>query len=135
MKSTPLVLCLSLLASFCFPQNGSAQQRLREEVPDIQQLHGYTIRIIRLDRDAYGYEIRRGPTVLVHQRRNPFTGSETGLRRKADALKTATWVLENLVTKEQMLPRSRRLPETSALSRPIPSSVAAALGVTLDRQP
>lgn len=133
MKPVPLI-CLSLLASLCLPLSGSSQPR-REEVPDIQQLNGYTIRIIRLERDSYGYEIRRGPKVLVHQRRNPYTGSEMGLTRKEDALKTATWLLQTVLLKEQMSPRSRRLPETTVSNRPIPSTVAATLGVTLDRQP
>ncbi len=133
MKLVPLVSCLPLLAFLGLAPSALAQQQLRQGVPDIQEVSGHTIRIFRMGRNSYGYEIRRGPVVLVHQRRNPFTGSQMGLNRKEDALKTATWLLDTVLMREQMLPRSRRLPEGSALTRSIPSTVAATLGVALDK--
>jgi hypothetical protein len=128
----PLLLGLSLLALLSLPQT-AVSQSASPPTPDIQQLNGYTIRIMRMERGSYGYEIRRGSEVLVHQRRNPFTGSEAGLTHKEDALKTATWLLQNVLTKEQMLSRSRQLPQR-VWSRPIPATVATSLGINLDNQ-
>lgn len=133
MKSRLRILCLVLLASCCLPQTSPAQRVESAEVRDVHDVNGYTIRIVRMERDSYGYEIRRGPEVLVHQRRNPFTGSERGLERKVDALNTATWLVQNALPKERVGPAARRLPVRSAFSRPLPSTVARVLGVTLDR--
>jgi hypothetical protein len=135
MKYAPLILGLSVLFCTGSARIGSAQQPGRDNLSEIQQVNGYTIRVVRMERGCYGYEISRGAEVLVHQQRNPFTGSRLGLQRKVDALNTATWVLQNIVMREQLLPPNRRLPQRADLSRPLPSSLAATLGVTLDRRP
>lgn len=137
MRFAPVVLGLSLLTLLGIAPGGPARAQIRNDAPiiqepDIQQVSGYTVRIVRMERNSYGYEIRRGSKVLVHQRRNPFTGSLQGLQSRADAQKTALWVLQNVVMTDRMRPRDRRLPDGSSSIRFIPSTVAAELGVTLD---
>jgi len=132
MRFAPLVLGLSLLISLGLAPGSSARAQSPGDVPDIQEVSGYTIRILHMQRNSYGYEIRRGSQVLVHQLRNPFTGVRQGLQSKVDAQKTAGWVLQNVVIPDRMRPLGARLPEGSGLVRFIPTTVATQLGVTLD---
>jgi hypothetical protein len=132
MRIARFVLGLSLLTSLLAPGGAAAQQLVRKKMPDIQQVNGYTVRILRMERGAYGYEIRKGSTVFVHQRRNPYTGSAQGLKTPDDARKTALYVLKNIVMTDQMRPVSQRIPDGIATNRYLPSTVAASLGVTLD---
>jgi hypothetical protein len=135
MRIARFVFTLSLLTSLAVLPGGAAHAQVKLNgpgyVPDVQQVSGYTLRIVHLERNSYGYEIRRGAEVLVHQRRNPFTGSLQGLATKADAQKTALWVLENVVGTDRMRPRSGRLPDGNGMTRLIPVTVASELGITL----
>ena len=95
-------------------------------------MDGYTIRVVRNSGGTYGYLIRKGPDVLVRQARNPFTGSEVGLKKREDAMKTATWLVKTVLKKEQMLPRTKRLPASFLSAMPIPRAVAKGLGIAVD---
>ena len=132
MRFASKLLGISLLTSVALAGGGSPAQA-GKAVPTVESVSGYTIRVVRMERNSYGYEIRRGAQVVVHQRRNPFTGSLQGLQSSADAQKTANWVLQNLVKADRMRPSDRRSPDGSTTYRSIPSSVAAQLGVTLDQ--
>lgn len=135
MRTARLFLALSLLTSLLAPVGSAlAQIKLTRKPPfqpDIQNIDGYTVRIFRMQKGSYGYEIDRGAQILIHQRRNPYTGSPQGLS-KADAHTTATWVLENIVKPERMRPRDLHPADGTFLTRYIPPTVAAQLGVTLD---
>jgi hypothetical protein len=142
MRFTLLVSAF-LLSSLTLAPVGTARAQIRDddtdrvpgiELPDVQEANGYTIRVVRLERGSYGYQIRRGSQVLVHQRRNPYTGSTRGLQSREDARKTAGWVLQNVVLTDRMRPYSLRLPQTGSLGRYIPTTVAASLGVTLENR-
>ena len=134
MSARP-ILVISLLTCLLAPVGAAhAQVRFKKQPdfqPDIQTVDGYTVRVFRLQRGSYGYEIDHGSQVLIHQRRNPYTGSPQGLR-KADAHTTALWVLENIVKTDRMRPRDQRAAEGISLSRYIPPTVASGLGITLD---
>jgi hypothetical protein len=133
MRFAQKLLGISLLTSVGLAWGGSPPAQAGKSVPTIEHVSGYSIRVVRLERNSYGYEIRRGSQVVVHQRRNPYTGSLQGLQSSTDAQKTANWVLENLVKADRMRPSDRRPSDENASFRFIPSSVAAQLGVTLDR--
>ena len=125
-------VCLAFLSLFCFTDGGFSQQKPLRDTRAIQDVDGFTIRIVRIAGGSYGYEIRRGSDVLVRQKRNPFTGSELGLKEPNDAMRTATWFVETVLKKEQNLPRSKRLPERILSARPIPRAVARELGIAID---
>ena len=131
MKLAPWLLGFVLLAPLGLAPSPPRDQPVKR-TPDMVQMNGHTIRILRMGPESYGYEIRRGADVFVHQRLNPFTGAPGGLRLKADALKAATWVLQNVVLRDQALPPHRRLPERSVMLRSIPPTVATQLGVAVD---
>jgi len=134
MRIARRILALSLLTSLGLLSGGaaSAQVKFNKDLPNPWEVNGFTIRIIHLDHASYGYEIRQGSQVFVHQRRNPYTGSTTGLRSKDDVLKTATWVIRNVLMTDQMRPQAQRLPASIAMTRYLPPTVAASLGITLD---
>src|SRR5207253_640998 len=135
MRIARRILALSLLTCLVAPVgSANAQVRFKKQPdfqPDIQNVDGYMVRIFRMQRGSYGYEIDHGSQVLIHQRRNPYTGSLQGLR-KADARTTAMWVLENIVKTDRMRPRDQRAADGISLSRYIPPTVASELGITLD---
>ena len=57
---------------------------------------GYTIRLLPALAGTYGYDIVKEKHVVLHQIRNPFSGTPMGLRSKEDAYKVARWQIENL---------------------------------------
>ena len=70
-----LLLLLSIVAA--------AQQFNRTTSPKDQlDYKGYTIRILPAIGAGYGYDIRKGKELVVHQSYNPFTMAPAGLRKK-----------------------------------------------------
>lgn len=131
-----LTLSLVILALLFFVNGSFSKEKPGEKVvraaPSIRDVDGYTVRVARFIDGTYGYEIRNGSQVLVHQRRNPFTGSPVGLKDRDDAMKTATWMVKNVIAKEQMLPPNKRLPASILSHRMIPRPVAKQLGIPME---
>jgi len=67
--------------------------------------NGYQIRLQKLPAGGYAYDILSGERIIVHQDKNPFTGSAIGLKNREDAVKTAKWqvIHINPVSKQVML--------------------------------
>ncbi len=124
---------LVILSLLCFTFAGVSGQKPVKGARAVQDVDGYMIRVVRLVGGSYGYEIRKGPEVLVRQRRNPFTGSELGLKNREDAMKTATWMVQTVLKKEQMLPQNLRLPAAFSSRRAIPKTVAQQLDIAIDK--
>lgn len=131
-KHSVRTLALAILSLFFFTYGGLSGEKPVKGAPKIQVVDGYTIRVVRVDGGTYGYEIRRGADILVRQKRNPFTGSEVGLKGKEDAMRTATWLVKTVLKKEQHLPRNKRLPDKIVSTRSIPMSVARELEIEVD---
>lgn len=129
-------LSFAILALVWIANSGISEEKpgksARETPRVMQDVDGYTIRVVRLTAGSYGYEIRRGSEIFVRQRRNPFTGSETGLKVREDAMKTATWLVKNVLKEEEMRPQSKRLPAAIRMQRPIPRPVARELGIPIE---
>ena len=129
-------LSLVILALLFFVNGGFSKEKAREKAvraaPMMREVDGYTLRVARFGDGTYGYEIRNGLEVLIHQRRNPYTGSEIGLKDREDAMKTATWMVKNVIAKEQMLPPNKRLPAAILSHRLIPKPVAKQLGIPIE---
>jgi hypothetical protein len=131
-KHSIRILSLAILSLFGFTFGGLSKEKPAGDAPKIQVVDGYTIKVVRVNGGSYGYEIRRGPDILVRQRRNPYTGSEEGLMKREDAMKTATWLVKTVLEREQILPQNRRLPARILSTRSIPKSVARELRIAID---
>jgi len=135
-KHRTRTLSVAILLLICVTHCGVSGEKPREKpstaAPVIQDVDGFTIRVVRLTGGSYGYEIRKGPEILVRQKRNPFTGSEAGLSGREDAMKTATWFTRTVLKKEEMLPQHKRLPARILSTRSIPRAIARELHISID---
>lgn len=74
-----------------------AQPTERFSAANERQLYkGYTIRIFSNAGQGYGYDIRQGSQLLIHQGYHPFTLDPRGLNKKEDAYKVAHWQIDQL---------------------------------------
>ncbi len=124
---------LVILSLLCFTFVGVSGQKPVKGAQTVQEVDGYRIKVVRFGGESYGYEIRKGPDVFFHQRRNPFTGSELGLKSREDAMKTATWLVQTVLKMEEMMPQNMRMPAALLTRRVIPKSVAHQLGIAIDK--
>lgn len=126
------ILSLLVLALVTAPFTGFSGEKPGAPTPILKEMDGFAIKLVRISGGSYGYEIRKGGEMLVRERRNPFTGSEAGLASREDAMKTATWLVNSVLKKEQALPPHRQLPTLRVSGRPIPATVARELGITIE---
>jgi hypothetical protein len=137
MKTVPVFSSLQLAAlavatCFCLQSDALAQGKTGERAPMISEINGYTIRVVRLRGAGFGYEIRKGEQMLVRETGNPYTGSVVGLASSGDAMKTATWLVNTVLKKEQLRPPNMQLPPGRISGMPIPVEVARELGVAVE---
>lgn len=118
-----------IVALLCL--NSFAQQQTTNHKAMMKEVDGYIIRIVKADAGTYGYEIMRGSERLIMQRRNPYTGSPIALKKRDDAMQTASWLVTTLLKKQKQLPEGKRLPDQMLLSMPIPAEVAKRLNVDI----
>jgi hypothetical protein len=59
--------------------------------PNETLFNGHAIRVFQIPSGGYGYDIFYQNRLVVHQSKNPFTDSATGLKTADDALKVAKW--------------------------------------------
>jgi hypothetical protein len=81
MKKLNLALSLLILSMAAWAQRNEPVNPQK----DRQEYQGYTIRLLPAMAGSYGYNIVKGNQLFVFQYRNPFTGSQDGLRKKEDA--------------------------------------------------
>jgi hypothetical protein len=93
MKKLNLALSLLLLSMVAWAQRGEPVNPQKDQ----QVYQGYTIRLLPAMAGSYGYQIVKGNQLFVFQYRNPFTGSQDGLRKKEDAYKVAQWQIRQLL--------------------------------------
>lgn len=93
MKKMRGALLVFVLASLSVQAQKHERFAFRKEQ---KEFSGYTIRLLPAMANTYGYDIVKGNQILLHQNRNPFTGSVMGLTQKEDVYKVAQWQIENI---------------------------------------
>jgi hypothetical protein len=93
MKKTSILLFVGLCSATL------AQAQVREPADarnDRMEFQAYTIHLMPAVAGTYSYYIVKGNQMVLHQSRNPFTGSSAGLTKKEDIYKVAQWQIQNV---------------------------------------
>ena len=98
MKKINIVVALLLFSMAALAQ----RQEPVHPQKDKQEFEGYTIRLLPAMGGTYGYDIRKGNQLIVHQSRNPFSLSPMGLSKKEDVYKLAQWQIRQLNEGKQL---------------------------------
>jgi hypothetical protein len=118
MRKLSLLLLAHGFALTLFAQRDEAVNPQKDKL----EFEGYTIRILPVFGNTYGYDILKGKELVVHQMYNPFTNSPMGLSKKEDVYKVAKWQIKKLQEKNLMIQQSASSPNQGQmfpqLSRP-----------------
>jgi hypothetical protein len=99
--STSLVLLCSLVTTAQVSDQAAERRaaqmaQLTHRAPDQLNYKGYVITIQNAPGGFYGYDIFREGNIVLSQRKNPFTNSPVGLRRKKDVFELAKWQINQV---------------------------------------
>ena len=108
----------TLLCVFVFSMVAAYAQQAEKFNPEKEkrEINGYTIRLMPMPANTFGFFIMKGKKPIYSQLSDPFSHKPTGFKNKNDAYKLAEWV-----TNEDS--KNGRPPMT------IPSSVAKQLNL------
>src|SRR4051812_30506981 len=115
-----LFLSLLFTLQLCFTH---AQQASATKPSDQITFSGFVIRLQKLSGGGYTYDILSGSKIITHHGKNPFTGSNIGLRNREDAVKSAKWELVHID------PITKKAPFDNQL---LPSQVARQLQIEVN---
>jgi len=76
--------------------------------------NGHSIRVFKLGSGGYGYDISYQNRLVIHQSKNPFNESASGLKTAEDALKLAKWQTLHLNPTSQTAMPSKAIPRQVA---------------------
>jgi hypothetical protein len=101
----------------------NAQQRERvDSRKDRMKVGEYTIILRNAVDFTYGYDIRKGPQLIIEQKDNPIIPMTKGLLTKTDAFNLAKWVIS-------------KIKETGAIPKNYPPSLFLELKLTHETEP
>lgn len=90
-KILPLIAVLLLSFAQCL----RAQQAEKfDPKNDKKEINGYTVRLVPVPGNTFGFAIVKGNKAVWSQLNNPFTQGQEGFRVKADAYKLAEWIVQ-----------------------------------------
>lgn len=88
-KSILFALLLTVSAHAVFAQNANRFNPEKEK----KVINGYTIRLVPLPGNTFGFNIMKGNKPVYLQLSNPLSGVFVGYKNKDDAFKLAEWVI------------------------------------------
>jgi hypothetical protein len=91
MRKLLLLLLAHSLVQITFGQNDGPFNPQKDRL----DFEGYTIQLMPADFGTYSYLIVKDGTIVLNQKRNPFTLSPIGLRKKEDIFKVAKWQIQS----------------------------------------
>ena len=105
-----------LFSAMLFSITIHAQQNDGFDKKNKMEINGYTIHLVPLPSNTFGFTVQNGKKPVWVQLKNPFNYSHQGFKNKTDAFKVAEWVMNE--DKNGRPPRN------------IPLSVAKQLNIT-----
>lgn len=80
---------------FFITQESKAQQLEKfDPKNDKKEINGYTIRLVPVPGNTFGFSIVKGNKAVWSQLNNPFIQGQDGFKIKADAYKLAEWIVQ-----------------------------------------
>jgi hypothetical protein len=85
----------TLLCVFVFSIVTAYTQQAEKFNPekDKREINGYTIRLVPMPANTFGFFIMKGKKPIYSQLSDPFSHKPTGFKNKEDAYKLAEWVV------------------------------------------
>ena len=106
-KKSVIFLTMALLAStiFLFAALSPHRSKLKTDEEKFESISGtearrgeYTVRLIQASENTYGFDVRKGNTVVFLQLNNPFYPTPEGFISPNDAFNVGWWVVEEFKT-------------------------------------